>query len=148
TKTIELNTYATGTKLFSQKIIQRHYTKMQPDADAKHKDDVIDKPVKHFDATTLHEVGHSVEGKYMGMVMNPNGPWKKENRETVADLIGDELDCYSDFAESYDKAELKKYLVELLNGKDSPDPPAVKLGQTARVDDLAKHPAVARCKLI
>ena len=77
----------------------------------------------NFDDTTLHEVGHGVDGKFGFMSSHGEslqfGAWKRETLESARRVAGEDLGFYADFKKKgVSEKLLEAYLKAALTGKD------------------------------
>ena len=106
--------------------------------------------VSQFDQLTLHEVGHSVDDKKKFMDGKAGsvtfGGWQKHTVDEVAQVLGDALGFFKDFADLNQKPFLKAYLKAVLEKKKPQEDTTVTAALTnaAKPDwkKLAKHAAV------
>jgi hypothetical protein len=112
--------------------------------------------VKEFDATTLHEIGHSVDDSLKIMDKNQNKPefgeWKTHSVDEVAEVGCSNKDFYADYKARYPKPFLKDYLKKVLLGQDDPSGELgdrVKaVGSLPTKGMLLAHPAVVEAEAV
>jgi hypothetical protein len=117
---------------------------------------IKDQKVRQFDATTLHEIGHSVDDSMKLMDGhggdNKYGGWEKHGLDEIVNIGCTKKGFFKDLEAKYPKPFLREYLKEvLITGKD----PVAKLADVVvdgaslpSRDDLLNDPGVRQAEEI